>query len=336
MRQSFRYWPAMMLLLAFLMAGCIHDYPRPVPGSPSKPGTDPAAIQAFIEVSYELNWENITHKIDFSGATKSEENKLYRFVIEIFQNDSVVGRDEFHVRGEQFSLGRLTHHLSQPLRADYYQIAVWFDLLDSEGGSVFENGNLSEVRHLAATTVGNQEPIQCGFASDIIDLRGYSEGENEVVKELEMRHPGARFEIIATDVEDFISANKGGLVQGEEYTIHMGFSWPASKCFSLYTENPVIKENESVEFTGQLRLPYAEYEELKIGEGFIFCRPEDTARMRLWVTDTSLVTVAQTSEFSFPIKRGSLTTISGNFLTSQADGSLSIDHVWEGEIVIDL
>lgn len=340
MKCSFLYLINVVLIVTGMTSGCIHEKAYLTPGGqqPGGGGVDPTSVNAYIEVNYDLSWENLIHRIEFDAETNPEtraaSDNTYRFVIEVIYDDAVVCRDFITMKGSEVSLGQLRHHLSKPLEARFYQIAVWCDLLGDNGRYPFNADNLSQVGLLHSSTMG-MESLQCGYATDMLDLRDITPTERVVTKSLEMGHPGGRFEIVATDIQEFISAHKEDLYNNEEFNLHLSFSYPASKNYNLYSGN-YAGEMQGIMFTGSLILPYAEYEELKIAEGFLFCREGENANLSLRVTDSALSTVVQTSEFSFPLRQGYVTTVKGNFLTGSLDGGLSIDHLWEGEIVINL
>ena len=319
--------------VALMLQCCIHDYPRPVSGFSSKPGVDPTTVDAYLQVSYDLTWENILHRIGYS--TKAQNANMYRFVVEVLEKDSVVCHDVMRMSGEEFSLGELRHRISTPLGNKLYQIAVWFENQSDDGSYFFNTDRLSEVVHLDNSTT-TASTIQCGYAVDYLDLREVSTKEESVIKELEMNHVGAKFEIVATDIQEFIKSKRDALLQGEEYRLKLTMSWPMSQCFSLYGNNYVIRDGSNLDFSGPLRLPYADYDELKIAEVFIFCRNEDNANVSLSVTDSSLSTVVKTSEFTIPIKRGFITTVKGDFLMNNVGSVLGVDNVWDEEILIEI
>lgn len=327
-----------MLLGVFALCSqsCIHEFPMPTPGQSSKPGVDPTTVDASIQVYFDLSWDNIIHNINYDTDTKALNAPLSRFVIEVLQDDEIVCHDVVQMTRDEFSMGELRHRISTPLKPDLYQIGVWFDVQTSEGDFLFNTDQLTKVNHLDGSTTASQE-LHCGYATDYLDLSNVSPKEEAtIVKEIRLSHGGAKFEIVATDIRDFITNNKESLLQGEEYKVKLSFSWPLSQCFNLYGNNYVIDNPSNLEFSGRLRLPYAEYEELKIAEGFLFCRGEDNANLSLSVVDTSLATVVRTSEFTIPIKRGFVTTVRGDFLTGSLGGSFNIDNIWEGEIKIEI
>lgn len=326
-----------LLLQIICFQSCIKEYPHPVKGSYPEKGEDPTTMNAFIEVNYDLTWKEMFHKVDFATKAGPRSDKPHRFVLEVInEKGEVLCHDYEFLSADEFSMGQLSHRLSIPLSPTYHQIAVWYDMEDEDGNYSYDSDDLKKVT-LSNLSTTNSEILQCAYASDILDLTGYDPSETgaSVVKELMLDHPGARFEIVATDIQSFISNNKEALNQGDSFTVHLSFSGNTSSSFNLHSQS-LHYTGEDLILSGRMRLPFAEYDALKIAEGFLFCPDEEEISVKLSVTNSALVTVSQTQYFSFPIKKGYITTVEGDFLSHPIDGIFSIDNIWDGEIVIEI
>lgn len=326
-------YPLILIAFVALTAGCIHEYPHPIsPSSPEK-GENPTVVNLFLDIKYDIDeYENINTWI----SSRARTDRPHRFIIEVFHNDESICRDEINLSDEEYSLGYLRHKISKPLNAMDYAVTIWSDMQNETGDYSFDASDPSNV-YLINLSTTNATVLQCECVKEILDLREYTYPENTegVVKEVSLSRPGAIFEIIATDVQDFITSQKNALNQGEKYTIHLEFAGNRYQIFDSLNEIPVYSD-ERFELSGRMRLPFAEYDELKIAEGFLFCNSEEEVSMRLYVTNTALVTVAETDYFSFKVKRGFKTIVSGDFLSNLVDGIFSIDNIWKGEMVQEI
>ena len=325
-----------VLALGFLQ-GCIHDYPKPVRG-PGGKGEDPTKLWAQIEVSFDLKWESMIHQADISTKTKGRDEEPHRFVIEVINRDGkVVCQDTKFITSNEFSFGKISHKLTANLEADKYRVAVWYDMQDEEGEYPFDAENLNEVK-LSNFSTRDAEVLQCGFASDFLDLTDveFSDKEITVAKELELQHPGARFEIVATDIQQFIAGHHEAMMKGDSYTVHLCFTSGTPVGYNLHSGNLYFGIEKNLELSGIMRLPFADYDELKIAEGFLFCNEERDVTLNLGVKNSALVTISKTELFSFPIKPGYITIIRGDFLSSPIEGIFSVDNIWEDEIVMEI
>lgn len=334
-KHSFIFRLLGLILLLTGMQSCIYDYPHASRGHSPGIGEDPTTVDAYIDVDFDISWESMLHNVNLDYETKAATQRPHRIIIEVLDGDMVLCHDVEYLNANEFANGRLLHRLSVPLEAKVYQIAAWYDRQDENGKHSFSADDLSKIG-LINTSTTNVEDMQCAYARDTIDLMDYGVSEEiSITKTLSMKHSGARFEIVATDVNQFIADNREALFQDDKFTVHLYFSYGTSSSFNTYSESIRIEE-ETLHLSGRMRLPFAEYDELKIAEGFLFCQDQDEITAKLSVTNSALVTVAQTKEFNFPVKRGYITIISGDFLTNSVDGVFSVDNLWDDEIIIEI
>ena len=330
----------LLLFGGMVLTGCIYEYP--VPEGSKGDGRNPETVTTYLEIICEVSWERLLHKVDFS--TKALPLGSHRVVIEvrdealgtINSGDGKVVRDIVYLDDEEFAKGKIRHRLSLPLNKARYEVAVWYDKSDEDGEYYFEASDLNGIRFLKHTTF-NHELYTCAYGSSTLDLTN-SETENSdgsVVKEITLEHPGARFEIVATDVQEFITQQKAALMQDDRFTANMNFRGDRNSGFNVFEGRPSTG-NSQLKLSGWMRLPYDEYDELVIAQGFLFCgEGEETAEAELSVTNTALMTVSRTDFFTFPIKRGQITVVSGDFLTHPVDGVFEINSIWAGEMYFE-
>ena len=332
MRVSRALFIFFLISTAFLWQNCIHEYP--VAQGNSGIGEDPETVSGYIELNYDLSWQYILHSIDFS--TKSGNQKNHRLIVEVSKDGETVIHDTHYIDDTEFATGKFRRKLSIPLEAKRYEIAAWYDRIDDNGTEYFKADKLSDIsikNHSTTDTLA----FQCAFSADVLDLTGYAKQREEtiVVKELDMQLPGSRFQIVATDVQDFILEQKEALNQGDKFTTCLDFKSGGNDVFSAYSQR-TYSSSDDIRLSGWMRLPFAEYDELIIGQGFVFCEDEGTVAMRVSIKNSALLTVSETAVFTFPIKRGYITVVKGDFLTHPIDGTFKVDHIWSGEIIYEI
>ena len=311
--------------LVSTLPSCIYDYPY-------AQGNNPSAVETGIDLSFQLSWDNFNHHIDFS--TRARNVKPHRFIFEASTNGEVVCRDEEWLTDEDFSKGSLRHRFSKPLSTKVYDIVVWYEgsmINGNEEAIIFNSENLSAV-FVTSLTTHNSSEKRCGYANAHVDFSAHAGNlhASEII-EMELLHGGSRFELIASDIQEFISNQKDALLLGDSFCVQIV---TYNNSLNLYS-GKISFSDISVEYFGDLILPFYDFEELKIAEGFIFCSQEDTMSLSLNIYNSDKLVVARTPAFSFPVKRGYITKVRGDFLSFPIDGSLSVNQIWEGEIDID-
>ena len=182
--------------LCLITQGCIHEYP-------DENAIDPTMVEIGVDLTLDLKWNQHATNIDLS--TKASNDNLHRIIIEVRRNGSTVGKETVLLKAEEFALGNLKHKLSMKLHALEYDIAVWSDITDSKGKELhYSAGHLEDITQSSGVLIWGEDK-GCGFATDILDLRKYRDARDvKVMKELSLKHPGARFELIATDIMQFL------------------------------------------------------------------------------------------------------------------------------------
>lgn len=318
----FIIFPAILFLQA-----CIHEYPYGT-------GENPTFIETQLDITFNLKWQRLLHLLEVE-TRDNRVDYLHKFTIEISRDGRVYSRDIEYLSDDEFSLGKMTYSKSLPVATEPYEVAVWYENLKPDNPGNFYIEDFTKLKVSENFTLAEQPPA-CGFANKTLNLNVNNPARgNNLVEELELQFPGARFELIATDVNQFISDQKASLNQGDTFSLNLMVHNNSSYSFNLYT-GKVEFLNDNISLKDNLFFPFAEYEELTIAQGFLFCDSEDEITMKLAVFNSARILVTQTENFTFPVKRGFITTIRGDFLTHYLDGSLSIDHIWEGEIVCEI
>ena len=321
-------YPFMLMLLMAFTGGCIHEYP-------DGKGENPTTVNIGIELIFDLRWENLLYNPKISQS-RAKNLKNHRFVIELSRNGETYKRDYLYLSDEEFSEGIYRHKLSFPLSARDYDIGVWYDQVpDSEDFAFYNIDDLSNIS-LLATGITDVSKHYSAFGTSSLNLREFEgiAGATATVT-VELKHSGAIFQIIATDIQKFITDNRPALLQGEFYNLKLEFVSGSSGTLNLYKGE--IDHSFSIsERRGDLELPFAVYDELKIAEAFLLCEEEENIKLSLIVYNSAQMIVTRTEPFSIPLKRGYITTVTGEFLSNPLNGAIIIDNIWEGEYNIEI
>ena len=323
MRSVVKIFLIVLFITSLSLEGCIHDYPHGT-------GKIPATSYIDMEITYNLIWDRRNHFIDLQ--TKAQSERPHHFVMEAMKDGKVVCRDELSLSETEFSFGKFTHTFSKALSNDVHQFAVWYEMEDENGKRSFAYDDLKGI-HLQTTSIKNSEFMNSGFVNRTLDINDYITSGESI--QMNLQHAGARFEIVSTDVQQFISEHKNALNQGDTFNLQVIISDTAPTSLNAYESTTFFNGNSQI-LSGDLFFPFAEYEELKIAEGFVFSNDESYLTMKIIVYNGAKAIVTQTPLFSFPVKTGRITTVRADFLSFPIDGSLGVDNIWDGDIEIDL
>lgn len=318
-----------ILILGLLinLTGCIHEYP--VDG-----GADPSKIEAAVELTIDLKWgENETEAL-FGSRGRNDSGA--RMVIEISRAGELIGRDSFGVSESEIAEGEVYHKLSFNLHALNYDMAVWCEVTEPGSEDFYFNSSDLSFINFSGNELLQDGRRECGFVSENLDLRAYKgKWGVKVVKEAKLNHPGAKFKLVTTDMRRFVEEELDGIEKGETYTLTINYGVDTAHGFNAYT-GEAVREYELRKTTGELIPTHTIFNEIEIANGYLFCGEEENITMSVSVHNSARVLVVKSPEFRFPVKRGMVSIVKGEFLSEKFTNNIKVDNVWEGEIIIDL
>ena len=302
-------------MLATVLAACVHDYPAMTPDG--EEGIDPTLVEVSTEVTLDLELlplEIITNKAH-RGITKARagEQTDYRrrFIIEAWRDGKPAARQVTVMDNaeREASDGKITLPIRLKLHAVEYTLAVWTDYRD------------------------------CLYGTVALDLRPYREEWNAKVQvKVDMVRPLAKYELIATDVKEFLCKNRrqrNG--EGDDaYTITFAYGFYLPTVFNVLTGRPADSRT-GVQYTVPLIVPDDGSEECTIGTDFVFVNgAESFVKLTMEIQDSRGNVISRTTGLEVPYRRGHLTTVRAHFLTNEMQGGVDIDPGFEGDIDVDL
>lgn len=328
------------LVLTIVLAGCVHDYPSMT--EDGEEGVDPTLVEVNTEVTLNLELvplEIITQKNARSGTTKAATDYRRRFVIEAWRGGKPESRQVTVMEdAEEDGDGKITLPIRLKLHAVEYTLAVWTDYVKAgtDTDLYYDTKNLQRVACTAPYT-GSTPYRDCLYGTTALDLRQYRDEWNAKVQiKVDMVRPLAKYELIATDVAEFLERTAQQRAQGESYTVTFSYSFYIPAVFDVLAGKPCESWPE-ISFTLPLVLPEEGETLHTVGSDFIFANGgEASVLLTMEIRDSRGNRVSRVSGIEVPYRRGHLTTLKGAFLTSEMKGGVEIDTEWDGEVEIDM
>lgn len=305
----------------FLTEGCIHTYPV-------DEGNDPTLVEVAIDIypapEFSTPMEMPTRTDDPKSAS--------RFVIELRQYDKMVFKDTFTSLLPADGKSPVTHILSQKIPAGSYDIAV---ICEPETSCLFDAASLGELT-LKDFTFNHSPESEVTFSSAKVSIGKSSSSWNQKTKlSLKLSHLTARLVVNATDLDRFLHDTSSSQTHGETYSVSLTFDKSVAygfDCFSSssrhFMDYPGIPAVLSTTTTQRV---------VKLCDTFIIW-PETETDYSLTVTvfNSARMIVSRTSDIKAKLNPGTLTTISGDFLTNYHKNDINVNNRWDGEIIIEL
>lgn len=334
-----RYY--LLFLFIILLMGCVHDYPTMT--DDGEEGVDPTLVQVNTEVTLDLELvplEIITDKAR-SGTTKAATDTYRRrFIIDAYHDGKVAQRQVTVLEeAEESGSDKITLPINLKLHALEYTLAVWTDYV-AAGTEADLYYNTEDLQQVSCTTpyTGNTPYRDCLYGTVLLDLRDYrNEWNAKVQVQVDMVRPLAQYEIIATDVKDFLAESQRQRETGTAHSVTFSYGFYFPLGFNVLTGKPQNSQM-NVAFTAPLTVPDDGREEYTIGTDFIFVNGEESyVPLEIRIADSDGYVVSLTTGLNVPYQRGHLTTLRGRFLTSKVSPGVGINPDFDDDdINIDL
>lgn len=332
-------------MLTIVLAGCVHDYPSMT--EDGEEGIDPTLVEVNTEVTLDLELvplEIITQKNARSGTTKARAGKQTdyrrRFIIEAWREGKPTARQVtvMDTAEEENGDGKISLPIRLKLHALDYTLAVWTDYVaaDTDTDLYYDTKDLQYVACRDPYT-GSTDYRDCLYGTAALDLRNYRDEWNAKVQvKVDMVRPLAKYELIATDVKDFLRKTKKQRTDGEAFTITFSYGFYLPTVFNVLSGKPADSRT-GIAYTTPLTVPMDGQEECTIGTDFVFVNGEESfVKLSMEIQDGGGNVISRTTGLEVPYRRGHLTTVRARFLTNEMQGGVDIDDEFEGDIDFDL
>ena len=271
------------LVLTIVLAGCVHDYPSMT--EDGEEGVDPTLVEVKTEVTLDLELvplEIITRKNARSGTTKARAGEptdyRRRFIIEAWRGGKPESRQVTVVDdAEEDGDGKITLPIRLKLHAVEYTLAVWTDYV-AAGTDTDLYYDTEDLQYVACRDpyTGSTPYRDCLYGTTALDLRQYREEWSAKVQiKVDMVRPLAKYELIATDVQEFLQKTERQRAGGAAYTITVSYGFYFPLGFNVLTGKPERSEM-GVAFTAPLVVADNGSGECTLASDYIFVNGEES------------------------------------------------------------
>ena len=327
------------LVSALAFTGCVHD-------EPDGGGIDPTLVEVETEVTLDLSLVPLQTiaQTARSGTTRAAEAQTQyrrRFIIEAWRDGKPDARQVTVMEDaeEEDGDGKITLPIRLKLHAVEYTLAVWTDYVTA-GTETDLYYNTEDLQYVACTDpyTGSTPYRDCLYGTTPLDLRQYRDEWNAKVQiKVDMVRPLAKYELIATDVKDFLRKTKKQREGGDAaFTITFSYGFYLPTVFNVLAGKPADSRT-GIAYTIPLTVPDDGTEECRIGTDFVFVNgAESFVKLSMEIQDSGGNVISRTTGLEVPYRRGHLTTVRARFLTNEMQGGVDIDPDFDGDIDVDL
>lgn len=351
MRSVVKYF-CLIFVSTILLFGCdVHEWPD-----------TPEDVTISLKLNYDTDmtiWnhvlnskENVITEIGYGETSQSvAEEGFIRYIVRVYPilNGNVSYKEHFKefTASKNVSSG-YNHEMLITLPSGNYEIMVWSDLKDNwSDTSFYFTEDFTSIQLNKNTNFSNTDYRDAFRGKAKIQLvADVLEKDPEVVN-IAMERPLAKYEFIATDLNDFIQkellriASKKSAETGEsvdkssikidldDYTIKFKYYGYIPDIYSVETDRPIDSRTDIIY---ESKISQFNSEEVSIGFDYVFVNNNKSAvTMQIGIYDNDNTEVSLSKKMDIPLLRSHHTIIKGAFLTTETSGGVSINPSFDNE-----
>lgn len=215
------------------------------------------------------------------------------------------------------------------LESGSYKLMAWSDLLVN-GKPLHDADDFGDISltgvHLGSSFYRETYRGECNFT-----ISGSSSPSSLNVN---MIRPQASFELVATDLVDFIRNNstKGGDISLDDYTVVFNYVGFVPTAYSMYTDKP---SDSSTGIVFNSSLSKLNDFEASLGFDYVFVNDKDSViTVRVGILDSEGKVISLSETIKVPLKRCCHTVLQGRYLTKEPKGGIEVDVDFNGNYTL--
>lgn len=340
-----------MVCLLWMCAGCcIHQWPEE-----EDQGITEETRTVRLRLVYAPDFYVWEHSYDPLLGTIKESNPDaaiypdYPGTTSRYSNIREEGLVEVHLsvmtdtRGQSRSVGDYTFikkidgsydtDIDVELPADgAYRIVAWSHLLrDQSAPAYYDASDFNRVRIIDDNYEGSTD-YRDGFRGTVA-VDTYAESAERL--DVEMRRPMAKFELVTTDLSEFLERetvrrNLPWRANSSEYTVVISFPMYFPNSYSALDDR---LEGSAGGYSFRTKMTVTGDSDASLGFEYVMINNTANAgvQMRVDIYDPKGTHVAGSSTLTVPLKRDVHTLLRGAFLSNEGEGGIGLDPSFDGD-----
>ena len=315
--------------IGLLLGGCIHEYPEE-----ENADIIPVNISMDVYINMDLaEYQNISR-----AGIAAPEGRDRRFIIDVYREGEKTSECRaVTTRVEETGENQYLISVSLSLRAQKYTLVMWSDYV--EQGTTddlhFLTGDLANVS-LASSYHPDHRQREAFCGKTELDLTAYrDEPDAYVHKRMELKHPQAKYKLIATDAREFIEKMKTKRGNADNLNIRIGYEYFFPTAYNVW-DDVLCGSKTGISFTTPCNITPDNEGRCELVSDLVFSGGQSDSYVSLTfeVTDQKESVISRMSGVKVPLRQGHLTTVSAKFLTSMMESGVVVDTDYEGEFDI--
>lgn len=330
--------------LLFLLISCdVHEWPE-----------IPESVKTNLRLNYETEMTEWEHRYDGTSVVEEGYGSTYvnhldygviRYSVRIYpvlekqrmtqdcMQEVVLTKDVVEGYDQDIML---------ELPSGNYNVMVWSDLMQTNTDKPFYNAeNFAEIT-LQGDHMGNTDHRDAFRGSSNLSVVADVMARPPEVLDVAMQRPLAKFEILTTDLKEFVdkelaflqkeAAARGEIspprVNTDDYRVVFYYSGFMPNTYNMNTDKPIDSET-GVMFESKLKI--LSENDASLGFDYVFVNGKQSAiSIQIGLYDKEDRQLALSDPVDVPLRRNHHTILKGSFLMQQTSGGITINPDFDG------
>lgn len=322
----------------FAQSCCVHEFPAPKPKEIS--------FDLHLQYDTEMPLHTVVEHTEETKSQSDVESHDVRYIVNAYDAADENSREVLHsFVFTKDEISELNHSVNITIPEGSYRFVVWTDYVyDGGQDDLYYDTSKFEFMALADRDHEGSNDMRDAFMGSVIS----EVSEESVEADVQMTRPMAKFNFITTDVRNFVAKIReasesssdasgapgeasGNVTSLDEYTVVFRYNGFMTSAYNLHTDK-TADARTGVIFTS--KISQLTEDEAEMGFDYIFVDDESVVSIVLDVLSPQGELISRFKPVDVPLVRSKLTTVKANFLTSDADGGVSISPDYDDEYII--
>lgn len=332
-----------LIAIALFLGSCVHEYPGEG-GEPEMP-----VVNLSLDLDFNTEWSQFL-TVEYSArASASDYDVRYQINAYPMIGGEYSATPSKHWTFTKDDISDLSSSFEIALKAGKYRIMVWTDYVDytKADDKYYSTSDFRDISILGDYEGNNDFKDAFRGVLDIEVVDPNDPARTQVAAVVPMERPLAKFNIIASDVDEYTkdymsrmknqSKSEDAMIPAIEYNkyhaevIYVGYL----PCVFDMFQNKPIDSRTGAYFTSPLVV--INEDEVQIGFDYVMVNgKESSVVIGVNIYDENNNLVSSVSNITVPLKRSKMTTVTGKFLTNGTSSGIGINPEFDGEFNIEI
>lgn len=323
-----------MACVAVIATSCdVHEFGDRLPDN-----TDDSDLDAVVsEVTLHLNFDTIMplhRELIYTRGIDDMFDAYYHVELYRMNSKGEYNNDpDISINYVNADISTLNHDMRLRLADGTYRVVAWTHYVDE--GEIFRHFELEDLKYASISDykayVGNTDMADAYSGVTHITIKNADTDTHR--HKVDMTRPVAKFEVYATDVDEFLrlmnaknkKVSRADLNAGK-YTVRIKYNGYVASKYNIISDY-VVDSRLNLYFSGPLTM--LDDHEARLGFDYLFVNVEGGGvTISMEVLDENGESVASVSNIDVPLRQGYLTVLRGEFMSSNKSGiGISADFI---------